>query len=292
MRTLLAYALLFTAGPALAAPAPKGGSAGEAADVAERLMDRHDFDRVQEIPLRTVLDALQEKTGVSIVLDYRALADNGAVANNDLDTLAVSLNPMKNVRGETAVRQVADKINAVLFYTPDHVLLTTPEAMARRVNFGSPLSLIHGGPPEETDGAPRVEATAFVTAAFRDMPLADVLRAVSNRTNRTAVVAADAAEKAKAPVSASLANVPFETAVSTLAEAAGLKAIRNGNTVLVVTQARAKELTEAERRLSVGMGNYVLSLEELQAIAKLIPGKPDADAIQKEVKRLRAEKGK
>jgi hypothetical protein len=124
------------------------------------------------------------------------------------------------------------------------------------------------------------------------MPLADVLRAVSNRTNRTAVVAADAAEKAKAPVSASLANVPFETAVSTLAEAAGLKAIRNGNTVLVVTQARAKELTEAERRLSVGMGNYVLSLEELQAIAKLIPGKPDADAIQKEVKRLRAEKGK
>ena len=299
MRTLLACTLLFTAGPALAAPAPKPGATGDAADLAERLMDRHDFDRVQESPLRTVLDALQEKTGVNILLDYRALANGGAVAVNEVDALPVSVNAMKNVRGETALRQVADKINAVLFYTPDHVLLTTPEVMARMVAAATPLPLMHGAPGDvPDDGAPRVEATAFVTAAFRDMPLSDVLRAVSNRTNRTAVVAAEAAEKAKTPVSASLANVPFETAVSTLAEAAGLKAVRNGNTVLVVTQARAKELAETERRLMIGLGGgnlgggTLLTLEDLQAIARLFPGKPDADAIQKEVNRLRAEKVK
>ena len=101
-----------------------------------------------------------------------------------------------------------------------------------------------------------------------------------------------ARDKAKAPISASLANVPFEIAVSTLAEAAGLRAIRNGNTVLVVTPARAKELTDSERKLSVSMGQMVLSLEDLQAIAKLFPGKASltSEDLLKEVNRLRTEK--
>jgi hypothetical protein len=300
MRTLLACALLFTAGPAVAAPAPKPGTAGDAAELADKLMEKIDFDKIQNTGLRAVLDTFQEKTGVTVLLDYQPFTGAVALENAGLDEMPVNVQAMKGVRGETVLKHIANQVNAVVYYTPDHVLLTTPETMAKLVSVWRGAGLLMTGNLDEPQENPGeiVKGTSYVTANYRDVPLADALRSVSQRANRTAVVAADAGEKAKATVSASLANVPFEVAVSTLAEAAGLRAVRNGNTVLVVTQARAKELTETDRKLMIGLGGgnlgggTLLTLEDLQAIAKLFPGKADPEAIQKEVNRLRTEKAK
>jgi hypothetical protein len=301
MRTFLVCALLFTAGPALAAPAPKPGTTGDAAEVADKLMEKIDFERIQNTGLRAVLDTFQEKTGVTVLLDYQPITGAVGLEAGGLDEMAVNVHAMKGVRGETVLKHIAKQVDAVLYYHSDHVLLTTPMQMAKMAGLSRGVELLVTGvhPDEETDDPVAiVKATSYVTANYRDVPLADALRSVSQRANRTAVVAADVIEKAKATVSASLANVPFEVAVSTLAEAAGLRAVRNGNTVLVVTQARAKELAETDRKLMIGLGGgnlgggTYLTLEDLQAIAKLFPGKADPEAVQKEVNRLRAEKVK
>jgi len=293
MRPIAFGILMILVGPAFAAPGPKAGTTGDAADLADKLMEKVDFERIQNTGLRAVLDTFQEKTGVTVLLDYQPIVGAVGLENAGLDEMPVNVQAMKGVRGETVLKHIATQVNAVLYYTPDHVLLTTPDVMAQLVSSArGPALLVTGDASDESgpDPATVVKATSYVTAGFRDMPLADALRSVSQRANRTAVVAADAAEKAKATVTACLANVPFEVAVSTLAEAAGLRAVRNGNTVLVVTPARAKELGETERRLSIGVGNLILSLDDIQAIAKLFPGKADPEAVRKEVNRLRAEK--
>lgn len=297
MRPLVVCALLTLVGPAPAAPAPaKAGPAADAAGLAERLVERIDFDRVQDTPLRTVLDAFQARTEVTVLLDYKALQAAGGDGGGATDEKAIKMHAVKGVRGETVLRQIADQIDAVLFYTPDHVLLTSPDRLAQLVGPVRPLPQLTcaGVNLEIETGENLTRPTAYVTAGFREMPLTDAVRAMSLRANRTAVVSADAADTAKTAVTASLANVPFETAVATLAEAAGLRAVRNGNTVLVVTAARAKELaaTEDGPRVTVGLGNTLLTLDDLQTIARLFAAKPtdEIEALRKEVNRLRAEK--
>ena len=135
MRPIVFGVLLILAGPALAAPAPKPGPTGDAADLADKLMEKIDFERIQNTGVRAVLDVFQEKTGVTVLLDYQPLGGAVGVEGDALNEHPINVRAGKGVRAETVLKQIAGQLNAVIYYHPDHVLVTTPETMAELVGI-------------------------------------------------------------------------------------------------------------------------------------------------------------
>jgi len=231
------------AAPDKTRPAPPD----DAADIADKLLERTDFDRYEQISVRSVIEILQEKLGYTILVDHRAvlsaLGEDGAT-RQALDERMVVVPAMKRVRLETVLREVLDQISADFYIEADHVRVTS--AMAKDFKVGPHRTLADLRPGgEELTGSEvglvaQVPHRPTVTAAFKDVPLAEAIKAVSQRTGRAIVISPDA--EAKAKVSVALANVPFETAVTLLSEAAGLRAFRVGHAALIVTPERARQV--------------------------------------------------
>jgi type II secretory pathway component GspD/PulD (secretin) len=209
---------------------------------------------------------------------------------------------------------VLEQIESDFYIAPDHIrvtipavkeLVTGPARSLREIAMTDTLS-------EETqlERPIVVRHSPTVTASFKDVPLAEAIRIVGARTGRSIVIAADAAEKSRATITVSFANTRFETTVSSMAEAAGLRAYRQGNVVVLVSPERAKVIeTPSDYSggwgccgVSLGSGRTV-TLDELESITRLFGGaRPiDADAAkqlaakkqienQKELDRLVAEK--
>jgi hypothetical protein len=250
MRPLLAAGVLtllltdpIPAAPDKTRPAPADG----AAEIADKLLERTDFDRFEQVSARTILDVLQEKLGYTILVDYKAvLAAQGQDGANPqvLEGQQLTLPAMKKVRIETALRQVLDQIGADFYIEADHIRVTT--GILKDLVVGPRRTLPSLRLVDENSDEPQPELgiqirhTPTVTAAFQDVPLAEAVRTVSLRTGRAIAINPDAGDKAKSLVSVALANAPFDTAVATLAEAAGLRAFRIGNAAVLVTPERAK----------------------------------------------------
>ena len=126
-----------------------------------------------------------------------------------------------------------------------------------------------------------VRQIPYVTASFIALPATEAFKQIAARAGRTVVVSAPAAAKAENPVTISLSNVAFETAAAGIAEAAGLRAFRNGNVVVIVTPERAKEIENPETPLRVGVGGLagigggsgMMTLDDLETIARVFNGK-------------------
>jgi hypothetical protein len=258
MRWHLACALLSLSLATAAAPAAepkKPATANDAAQIADRLLDRIDVSqRLEKVPFRDVLSLLHEKTGLTYLIDLKPLRDSGA--EQTVDDAAVTVPAMKNVRAETVLRHVLDQLDLDFYIAPDHVQITTAVVKDTRTGNARPLPDLYAG--TGGDDAPQVERkevirnTPFVTAAFKDTPAADALKDVAARAGRTVVVSGPAAERAAGSVSLTLANVPFETATAALAEAVGLRAFRTGNVVVIVTPDRARQIEAPPVGLAIG----------------------------------------
>jgi len=254
MRALLAAGLLtvLLTTPSPAAPDKTRPAADGAAEIADKLLERADFDRIEQISLRAVLDVLQEKLGYTILIDHKGiLAAQGLDAANPqgLEGQQITLPAMKKVRLETVLRQVLDQINADFYIEADHVQVT--KGALKDLVVGPRRILPTLRPTDDNSEEPQPELsiqirhTPTVTAAFQDVPLAEAIRTVSLRTGRAIAISPEGGDKAKASVSVTLANAPFETAVSALAEAAGLRAFRTGNAAVLVTPERARRIEQA-----------------------------------------------
>jgi hypothetical protein len=258
MRPLFAALVLVSlAVPAPAAPDRSKPPDDDAAAIADKLQERAEFDRFDQVSVRTMIEVLQEKLGYTILLDYRAiLANIGEEGANRqvLEEKLVTVPALKKVKLETVLRQVLDFIDADFYIESDHIHVTTA---SRKALVVGPRRTLPDMRPNEAADEGMAEAgvllpqTPTVTAHFKDIPLAEALKIVSLRTGRAVAINPDAAETAKGTVSVALANASFETAVSTLSEAAGLRAFRNGNAAVIVTPERAKQL---ESRLATGLG--------------------------------------
>jgi hypothetical protein len=261
MRLFLAAGLLTSllALPVAAAPDKTKPAPDGAAEIADKLSERIDLERIEQVSFRGMIDILQEKLGYTILVDHKgilaALGEDGA-NRQALEERMITLPAMKRVRLETALRQVLDQVNADFYIDADHVRVTT--GPLKELVIGPRRVLPELRPTAEANAdEPQVEVgiqirqTSTVTAEFKDVPLSDALQAVSRRTGRPVAVNPDAGEKAKVTVSVSMANAPFETAVSVLAEAAGLRAYRTGNAAVIITPERAKRLEGAG--VSTGM---------------------------------------
>jgi hypothetical protein len=282
--------------PGAAAPDPKKpGPVDDSARIAEKLLERMDIEkRIDKMPLREVLEFLQQKTDLTILLDLKALLNAGHFDSPvTVEDFAITVPAMKRVRVETVLRQVVDQFHADFYIAPDHVRITTTQV--KHLLTGQPGPLPHLYPEQGTTDVLQVDlgeivrATPFVTATFRETPVGEALRDAASRAGRNVVISAPALELAQSPVTLSLSNVAFETAAASLAEAAGLRAFRTGNVVVIVTPERAKQV-EGDPGLRVGLGGLgglggggILSLAELETIARLF-GKPtDADSRIKQL---------
>jgi hypothetical protein len=255
MRPLLAAGLLtlLLTDPSPAAPdKTKPPPADGAAEIADKLLERTDLDRFEEVSVRTILDVLQEKLGYTILVDHKAilagLGEDGA-NRQALEARQITLPAMKRVRLETALRQVLDQIGADYYIEADHVRVTT--GGLKDLVVGPRRALPSLRPTDDASDEPQPELaiqvryTPTVTAAFQDVPLAEAIRTVSLRTGRAVAIKPDAGDKGKALVSVALANAPFETAVAALAEAAGLRAFRIGNAAVLISPERARRAEQA-----------------------------------------------
>lgn len=287
---------------ASAAPDPKkSGPIDDSAQIAEKLLDRIDIgQRMEKVPFREVLEYLQNKTGLTILTDIRAIRADGDMGA--IDDMQITIPTMKNVRIETVIHQVLDQMDLDFVIASDHVRITTHKmkdlitGQARRLPELYPVSA--GEDQPEADRKDIVRSAGNVTVSFRDIPAADALKEIASRAGRTVVVSAPAADKAKTAVTLTLSNVPFETAAASLAEAAGLRAFRTANVVVIVTPERAK-VAESAVTLVPGfgmgcMGQIGMAPDEMTVLARTLATKNvEADAqrakLEEQVKKLTAD---
>jgi hypothetical protein len=288
-----AFALAFAI-PSLAAPdAKKPAPTDDSAKIAEKLLDRIDQERIDKTPLRDVLDFLQQRTDLTILLDSKALVQEGVAESPEmLEAMSVVLPAMKKVRIETVLKLVADQIGADFYIAPDHVKITSPTVKDLVTGRARPLPDLYGGEAteEQVDRKEVIRTAPFVTATFKDTPVGEALRDVAARAGRNVVLSAAAADAAETKVTVALSNVAFETAAASLAEAAGLRAFRTGNVVVLVTPERAKQLEsppDGGPRVTLGgLGGAgsLMTLGELESIARLFANKPvETEARRKEL---------
>ena len=262
MRRLLAGGLLavLLIVPAPAAPdKTKPPPADDAADIADKLLERVDMERFEQMSFRSAIEMLQEKLEYTILVDHKsvtsAMGQEGAT-RQALDEHVITLPSMKKARLATVLREILDQVSADYYIEADHIKVTSPDR--KGLATGRLRVLPYLRPGEEEDEPQhelgiQLRHTQTVTTVFKDVPLADAVKLVTQRTGRTVVVNPDAGENAKAPVTLALTNAPFETAVSVLAEAAGLRAFRTGNAAVLVTPERAAKIEAAHQGMGFGL---------------------------------------
>jgi hypothetical protein len=175
-----------------------------------------------------------------------------------LENKAISLPALKRVRIETALRVVLDQFDADFYITPDHIKITTTSAKDLATGQAKRLPELHpnqvgGEEAAEFSRTDIVRSMPYVTASFRETAAADAFKDLASRAGRNVLISEGAAEKAKTAISVNLSNVAFETAAASIAEAAGLRALRNGNVVVIVTAERAKQAEGESHRLVQGL---------------------------------------
>ena len=288
---------------AAAAPPPgKSPVPTDAAVIADALNERFDIERrLDKAKLKDVLHLLEERIGVTIILDTKALSISGDGAENanlltDLEEREITLPAMKRVRVATVLKAVCDQINAVSLIEADHVRLTSPAAKDHLL--GDPASIpsitvAPGADEPSVSRDERVRLSPTVTVAFDQKAVAEAAATLAERGGRPLILSAGALAQANAKVSFALSNVTFETAAVALAEVAGLRVVKQGNVVVLVTAERFKELTPAAPagQFTVHAGSNGLTLDELLAISKLVGGKPsEGEQIQREIDKLKQER--
>jgi hypothetical protein len=270
----------------------------DSAKLANRLMARVSLEKPVDATLENVLELLEARYELPILLDYKSIlgrdnqADNREIA--EVHGRPVKLRGMKNIRLETLLKSVLSQIDAEYVIEPDHILIVSADKKRALLQIDEAMVLpeLNGGQHDVATRDPR--DVKIVTAGYTEQTLTEILKDLSARAGRSAV-AGEIGEAAEKKITVNFHNVPFESAIAALAEKAGLRAAKQGNTVVVVTPDR---LETPEPKLSValggglGGGNSILSLDDLAGIVRLFQTakNPDAEALAGRLKSVEAEK--
>jgi len=292
-------------GMAAAAPPPNlKALPNEAAVIAEALTERFDVEqRLEAVKLKDVLQMIQDRVGVTLILDVKALNGGGenmvaAGVLTDLEGREITLPAMKKVRVETVLKAVCDQINAVHVIDADHIRITSPQVKDLLIGEPANIPTITGPTTAEEVSVPRedrVRLTPTLTVIFEQTTVAEAAKVLADRGGRNLILSSGAQEKASSKVSFSLTNVTFETAAVTLAEAAGLRVVKQGNVAVLVTPERFKEI-HVPTTVPWGLGQTCMGVAapntltdaELETLGKANAGKSsDADAIKRENDKLK-----
>jgi hypothetical protein len=215
--TGLAFVLALTAAPAAPVSPPRDDKkpAETPAEKVRKALDQTIANleiENQQLPL--ALDQLREETKINFVLDRAAIAQLGL----DVDNGAPVKVKLQNVKAKTALRNVLNQYGLGYAIVGDSVIVTTEEtAVYRQLKQRVSLDL------------DRVQVEKALKGLARETATNLLLDTRAQKDGQTAVTL-------------QIEDVPLETAVRLIGEAAGLKAVRMGNVVLVTTKAHATEL--------------------------------------------------
>jgi hypothetical protein len=165
-------------------------------------------------PLSVAIEQLRAETKINFVVDQVAIAQMGV----DPMSSPVVTTKLTRVKARTALRNVLDQLNLSFVIVGEVVHISTEE-MAIHRQLRQRVSLDLNG-------------TALQAA----------LKQLAKETGTNLLVDGKSAKEAQTVVTLQLDDVPLETAVRLMAEAAGLKAARVGNVLVVTTKAHATEL--------------------------------------------------
>jgi hypothetical protein len=185
-------------------------------------------------PLKDVLDFLQEKHGLPLVLiNEDALR---AIEIQKPDEQPVTLLPMKGVRLSTVLPLLLSQLKgagsvATYVVRGDHLEITSTKQMRPREWTGEMRDLL----------VPRVQLE------FDGETLEEALREVSDSIGVNVVLDGREADKGKKPVKLTLNEVPADTALRLLADMAGLRPVVMDN-VFYITSAKNALDIEAEMK--------------------------------------------
>jgi hypothetical protein len=195
---------------------------------------------------------------------------------------------MRKVRLETALQYICDQFGAVSLIEGDHIKITSPAVKELLVGDGKTVPKVAGAASQETENLSRderVRLTPTFCFNFENVPLQNAVKQIADRAGQNIVITASSKDQAGVAVSLSLTNVTFETAAMTLAESSGLRAIKQGNVVLLVSEERFVELSPKAK----GTALEELEIEQLAKLMQAIkPSKQDSR--KEEVEKLKAEK--
>lgn len=213
----LRFSLLF-AGMAIAALATPRAVAqtkdGPALAVRKALDQKITLDFSSQ-SIQEAIDHLQQKTKLNIVLDNYVVQIQGIGINGVPSPVTLKSDGGK-VR--TALQNMLNQYNLSFIILGDTVLITTDEIgylrqLRQRVNID-----------------------------VSELPLASILKQLSDETGVNLLIDPRQADKAKGKITLQVDDVTLETAVRLLTELADLSSVRVGNVLLITTEARADKL--------------------------------------------------
>jgi len=213
--TGLAFVLALTAAPAAPVPTEDKKPAETPAEKVRKALDQTIANleiENQQLPL--ALDQLREETKINFVLDRATIAQLGI----DVDNGAPVKAKLQNVKVKSALRNILNQHGLGYAIVGDTVVVTTEDmAVYRQLKQRVSLDLDRVQVEKALKGLARETATNLL---------------LDNRAQKDGQTA----------ITLQVEDVPLETAVRLIGEAAGLKAVRLGNVVLVTTKAHATEL--------------------------------------------------
>jgi hypothetical protein len=233
------------------------------AAIADKLMVRRDFEKIDQVPFKEVVALLGEKLDVSIIVDIESFSrGNDAAAafvNAPADLERMITTPaLKKIRGATLLQMVANQLEATYLIYPDHIKIVSLAAAAEIIHLENRPLEGEDNPSAFPAPIAAFLATKLVNVKLVERPLPEALKEIERRVGITIALAPQAADKSKTIITAEFSNVPVDRAVATVAEMAGLKSVKKGNVILVTTSKRAKEFGAPPPRPVEVMGGGML----------------------------------
>jgi hypothetical protein len=218
-------------------------------EVMQKLSLRINVDYRTEIPLRELLNQLEDHCGVS----FRIYDDAFKALEPPLENVGetkIHLPRMMNNRLDSLLTFALQSVNGTVLVRRDHLEITTLKEACRECGGPWPGFDVDLDLPDSTEAYFDFRLP-FVQLSFTNQPLKVVfgqLMAVYNDQN--IVFAPEATQRMKVSVTGRLLNVPLNQALQILAKLGDLEAVTCGGITLITTAEKAEPMLKdlAERR--------------------------------------------
>jgi hypothetical protein len=167
------------------------------AAIADKLMVRRDFEKIDQVPFKEVVALLGEKLDVSIIVDIESFSrGNDAAAafvNAPADLERMITTPaLKKIRGATLLQMVANQLEATYLIYPDHIKIVSLAAAAEIIHLENRPLEGEDNPSAFPAPIAAFLATKLVNVKLVERPLPEALKEIERRVGITIALAPQA----------------------------------------------------------------------------------------------------
>jgi hypothetical protein len=271
--------------------APDKKPVTDASRIADKLIDRVDLkDGFRDATFGEVLDFFRESLGVNVVVDPSWNKNRQEQSGSKVEAERIEIPRLNSVRYDTVLKLTLAHVDGDYVIKADHILLVSKIHKADLIQASATAPLLGSTP----DAPPMDQApdTTTVTLTATEKPLKEVLNMLLTRGNANVVLSGDIAKSGEKPITLQLNNVTVDSAAAAIAEAAGLRAMKNGNVIYLVSIERYEAQLKKTAPQNMGFGFGLYSLEDIETLGRLFGKKgDDVDSQRTELNRLKKELG-